>query len=84
MSTGARRLSGLQIQVLKLYREIIRAARDKDTEVKTTVLSYARAEFEKNLTIDRKNTLKIEHLLRRGAKQLQTLQSPDFVGVNFR
>ncbi|XP_073140860.1 uncharacterized protein [Henckelia pumila] len=77
------RLSGMQKQVLALYRGFLRSARTKSPEVRSKIESIVSAEFRYNSSqIDRKNFLYIEYLLRRGKKQLDQLNSPDTVGLS--
>ncbi|TXG53467.1 hypothetical protein EZV62_022636 [Acer yangbiense] len=77
------RLSGIQKQVLSLYREFLRVARSKSGEDHRQIESIVSAEFHRNSNeIDRKNFIYIEYLLRRGKKQLEQLKSPDIVGLS--
>lgn len=70
------KLSGLQKQVLSLYRAFLRAARSKSPEDRRQIESIVAAEFRRNAKqIDRKNFIHIEYLLRRGNKQLDQLKS---------
>ncbi|OIT22926.1 PREDICTED: succinate dehydrogenase assembly factor 1, mitochondrial-like [Nicotiana attenuata] len=76
------RLSGMQKQVLALYRGFLRAARSKPVEERRQIESIVSAEFHKNSKqVDRKNFI-IEYILRRGKKQLDQLKSPDTVGLS--
>jgi len=70
------RHSRLQVQVLALYRQCLRVARDKPGAVE-----YVRAEFRKNADISKSEVMRIEHLLRRGQRQLESLQKPTTTGV---
>jgi succinate dehydrogenase assembly factor 1 len=89
------RLSGLQREVLSLYRQCLRASRKKPkvgqpkasisktcislTELQETrphFESYARAEFEKNMQIDKKDFAAVEFLVRKGRRQLDVYSSP--------
>ncbi|XP_077174650.1 succinate dehydrogenase assembly factor 1, mitochondrial [Paroedura picta] len=63
------RHSKLQQQVLSLYRNFLRAAKDKPG-----FLPRIRAEFRKHAQIPRANVMHIEYLLRRGQRQLEQLQ----------
>ncbi|XP_061958663.1 succinate dehydrogenase assembly factor 1, mitochondrial-like [Populus nigra] len=83
-STGGRtRLSGMQKQVLSLYRGFLRAACSKPPEDRRQIESFVSAEFRCNSKqVDRKNFIYIEYLLRRGKKQLEQLNSPDTVGLS--
>ncbi|KAM3341053.1 succinate dehydrogenase assembly factor 1, mitochondrial [Capsicum galapagoense] len=82
-SSGPRRLSGMQKQVLALYRGFLRAARSKPAEERKQIESVVCSEFRKNSKqVDRKNFIYIEYLLRRGKKQLDQLKSPDTVGLS--
>uniref|UniRef100_A0A2P2J6L9 Complex 1 LYR protein domain-containing protein n=1 Tax=Rhizophora mucronata TaxID=61149 RepID=A0A2P2J6L9_RHIMU len=77
------RLSGMQKQVLSLYRGFLRAARLKSTEERCRIKSIVSAEFRHNSKeVDHKNFLHIEYLLRRGKKQLDQLKSPDTTGLS--
>ncbi|GLU16265.1 hypothetical protein SLE2022_327060 [Rubroshorea leprosula] len=77
------RLSGMQKQVLGLYREFLRAARLKPPEERHRIESIVTSEFRRNSKqIDRKNFLYIEYLIRRGKKQLDQLRSPDTIGLS--
>ncbi|KAA8547066.1 hypothetical protein F0562_003495 [Nyssa sinensis] len=60
------KLSGMQKQVLSLYRGFFRAARSKSPEDRRQIESLVSAEFHRNSNlVDRKNFLYIEYLLRR-------------------
>lgn len=77
------KLSGMQKQVLSLYRGFLRAARSKSPEDRCQIESIVSAEFYRNSKqVDRKNFLYIEYLLRRGKKQLDQLKNPDTVGLS--
>ncbi|KAH6795348.1 hypothetical protein C2S51_036334 [Perilla frutescens var. frutescens] len=76
------RLSGMQKQVLALYRGFLRAARTKSPEERCRIEAIVSQEFRRNSSeVDRKNFLYIEYLVRRGKKQLDQLKSPDTVGL---
>jgi len=70
------RHSRLQLQVLALYRQCLRVARNKPGAAE-----YVRAEFRKNADISKTEVMRIEHLLRRGQRQLESLQKPTTTGV---
>ncbi|XP_034674826.1 succinate dehydrogenase assembly factor 1, mitochondrial [Vitis riparia] len=77
------RFSGMQKQVLGLYRGFLRAARSKSPEDRRQIESFVSAEFRRNSKlVDRKNFLYIEYLLRRGKKQLEQLNSPATLGLS--
>ncbi|KAG6592356.1 hypothetical protein SDJN03_14702, partial [Cucurbita argyrosperma subsp. sororia] len=68
ISSGPK-LSGLQKQVLSLYRAFLRAARSKSVEDRRQMESVVAAEFRRNAKqIDRKNFIHIEYLLRRALR----------------
>ncbi|CAK7339401.1 unnamed protein product [Dovyalis caffra] len=82
-SKGGTRLSGMQKQVLSMYRGFLRAARSKSLEHRRQIESVVSAEFRRNSKqVDRKNFIYIEYLLHRGKKQLDQLNSPDTVGLS--
>ncbi|XP_066495098.1 succinate dehydrogenase assembly factor 1, mitochondrial [Tiliqua scincoides] len=64
------RHSKLQKQVLALYRNFLRASKDKPG-----FLPRIRAEFRKNAQIPRTDVMYIEYLVRRGQRQLEQLQN---------
>jgi len=74
--------SGLQRDVLVLYRLVLRAARTKapalDADSGAAVRAFARAEFERHRGLGLRQTQLVEHLLRKGHKQLEQLRSPGF------
>lgn len=77
------KLSGIQKQVLSLYRGFLRTARSKPPENRTQIESIVSAEFRRNSQlIDRKNFLHIEYLLRRGKRQLDQLKTVDSVRLS--
>ncbi|XP_059643349.1 succinate dehydrogenase assembly factor 1, mitochondrial [Cornus florida] len=77
------KLSGMQKQVLGLYRGFLRAARSKSPEDRRRIESVVSAEFRHNSkVVDRKNFIYIEYLLRRGTRQLDQLRSPGTVGLS--
>lgn len=76
------KLSGMQKQVLGLYRSFLRVARLKTPEERRRIESTISNQFRLNAkNVDRKNFLYIEYLLRQGKKQLEQLKSPDTVGL---
>lgn len=75
------RLSGLQRDVLALYRNCLRAARKKPTDTRPNFESFARREFEKHLHMDRKDFGSIEFLLRKGTRQLETYEAPNITNI---
>lgn len=77
------KLSGMQKQVLALYRGFLRAARSKSPEDRRQIELIVSDEFRRNSKqVDRKNFLYIEYLLRRGKHQLDQLKSPATVGLS--
>ncbi|CAL4940860.1 unnamed protein product [Urochloa decumbens] len=75
-------LSGIQKQVLALYRGFLRSARQKAPEERCRIESVVSAEFRDNArNVDRRNFVYIEYLLRRGKRQLEQLKNPDITGL---
>ncbi|KAJ5894403.1 hypothetical protein N7495_006094 [Penicillium taxi] len=70
------RLSGLQRDVLSLYRQCLREIQKKPVESRDNFKSYARAEFEKYLSVNKKDFNTVEYLLRKGNRQLEMYASP--------
>lgn len=75
------RLSGLQRDVLSLYRQCLRAARSKPDATRARFEAFARHEFEKNLATDKKDFGTIEFLLRKGGRQLETYSAPNITNI---
>ncbi|KAI5306574.1 hypothetical protein KEM56_000230 [Ascosphaera pollenicola] len=65
------RLSGIQREVLSLYRQCLRMVRTKPEDARPNFYRFARREFEKNLSLRKKDFATIEFLLRKGRKQLE-------------
>ncbi|KAL3417840.1 hypothetical protein PVAG01_10850 [Phlyctema vagabunda] len=70
------RLSGLQKEVLALYRQCLRASRKKPAEVRMHFEAFARSEFDKSIQLDKKDFSAIEYLLRKGQRQLNIYSAP--------
>ena len=79
-----RRLSGLQKQVLGLYRTCLRAAVDKDPAadkvsgpwgfLQAPAAGFVRSEFRRQAAaIDRKDVERIEYFIRLAEKKLESL-----------
>ncbi|XP_039069782.1 succinate dehydrogenase assembly factor 1, mitochondrial-like [Hibiscus syriacus] len=82
-ASKGQKLSGMQRQVLSLYRGFLRAVRSKPAEDRRQIESIVLADFRRNSNqVDLKKFLYIEYLLRRGKKQLDQLKSPDTVGLS--
>ena len=81
-ASRGQRLSGMQKQVLSLYRGFLRAARSKSDEERHKIESIVSEEFRRNSKeVDQKNFIYIEYLLRRGNKQLDQLRNPGTRGL---
>ena len=75
------RLSGLQRDVLTLYRRCLRAARAKPADTRHNFESFARREFERHLDLDKKDFGAIEFMLRKGDRQLEMYAAPNITNV---
>ncbi|KAJ2556670.1 hypothetical protein EV175_001848 [Coemansia sp. RSA 1933] len=74
---GVRRLSGLQRDVLRLYRGCLRAARTKPADAQMRFRAFARHEFDKNAaSVKRTDVQAIEYLVRVGRRRLEQYASP--------
>jgi succinate dehydrogenase assembly factor 1 len=76
------RKSGLQIQVLNLYRDFLKAIKLKERAHQPGIYQLVRKEFNKNMGIPVKEYDVIEYFLRRGHKQLLILKSDGFTKVS--
>lgn len=61
--------SQLQREVIKLYRELLRASKGKNG-----MKEHVQLVFRENADIPKRNYIHIEYLLRRGQRQLKTLE----------
>ncbi|KAF4466629.1 Found in Mitochondrial Proteome [Fusarium albosuccineum] len=77
------RLSGLQKEVLALYRNCLRESRKKPQATRPHFESFARNEFSRNMSIDKRDFAAIEFLLRKGRRQLEVYASPGIKDVRF-
>lgn len=70
---GDMKWSQLQREVLRLYRDFLRACEGKPAGTR----EHVRQVFRENAQMKRGNILLIEYLLRRGRRQLKILQNSD-------
>ncbi|KAG9238570.1 complex 1 protein-like protein [Amylocarpus encephaloides] len=70
------RHSGLQKEVLALYRKCLRESRKKPTSSRSHFEAYARAEFNKSIGLDKKDFGAVEYLLRKGQRQVEMYSAP--------
>ena len=77
MSAPHRAVSGLQRDVLHLYRAALRAARRQalDEGSRGAMRAYVRAELERHRGVAKLDVQLIEHLVRKGHKQLKMLEA---------
>ncbi|KFH44492.1 Succinate dehydrogenase assembly factor-like protein [Hapsidospora chrysogenum ATCC 11550] len=74
-----RRLSGLQKEVLALYRQCLRETRKKPQGFPD--LDVGRTEFARNMNVDKRDFSAIEYLLRKGRRQLDMYSAPGIKDV---
>jgi succinate dehydrogenase assembly factor 1 len=72
-------MSGLQKEVLQLYRQFQRTAHQRNMGMQTR--EFVRMEFERNKNISVRDVSTIEYLLRRGRGQLEWFQKMDVGNV---
>ena len=71
------RLYGLQLDVLKLYRALLKSAHKKENK---DLINFVKNEFRlKALSISKTDFKMIEHSLRYGYKQKKLIEMPGFV-----
>ncbi|KAI4721891.1 hypothetical protein E4T48_01891 [Aureobasidium sp. EXF-10727] len=75
------RLSGLQREVLSLYRKCLRETRKKPADVRPNFLQFTRSEFREHKDYDKKDFSAIEYMLRKGQRQLEIYSSPGIRNV---
>ncbi|KAK6497854.1 hypothetical protein TWF481_012254 [Arthrobotrys musiformis] len=72
------RHTGLQREVLSLYRSCLRAVYRKPIDSRTHFKSFVAREFRKHATeVDRKDFDTVEFLLRKGKRQLEVYGDPN-------
>ncbi|RDL36822.1 Uncharacterized protein BP5553_06174 [Venustampulla echinocandica] len=76
------RYSGLQRDVLALYRKCLRESRKKPASTRAHFEAFARKEFQKHLHFDKKDFSAIEYLLRKGQRQLEMYSSPGIKDIH--
>jgi succinate dehydrogenase assembly factor 1 len=70
------RHSGMQIDVLSLYKSLLKEAqRRTDAASRVNLAAYIRGEFRDNMKLPRKEVSKIEWLVHRGRNKLEELQA---------
>ncbi|KAJ1945044.1 hypothetical protein FBU59_002429 [Linderina macrospora] len=70
--TAPRKLSGLQKDVLRLYRDCLRA------DTRPRFYAFTRREFEKNIGAMKRTDVKaIEYLMRIGRRRLEQYRNPN-------
>lgn len=76
------RLSGLQRDVLDLYRQCFRAIKTKPAETRDRWRNYVRQEFARGKTVPKKLFSVVEHLLRIGHKRYDTYLNPQIKDIH--
>ncbi|KAA8892879.1 complex 1 protein-domain-containing protein [Sphaerosporella brunnea] len=76
------RLSGIQRDVLSLYRSCLRMIKKKPAESQHNFRDYVRHEFRHNFGLNKKDFATIEHLLRVGRKKLELYSQPGIKNIN--
>ncbi|KAK6454797.1 complex 1 protein-domain-containing protein [Scheffersomyces xylosifermentans] len=76
------RLSGLQREVLKLYRACIRTVKTKPVDSREHWRSYIREEFEKHRELPKKSFNVIEHLIRTGHRKFEMYSNPQIKDIH--
>ncbi|CCF58525.1 hypothetical protein KAFR_0E03740 [Kazachstania africana CBS 2517] len=79
---AVRKFTGLQRDVLHLYRQWIRLAFQKPSANRQNFLNYIHLEFHKNRDLRRKDFTTIEYLIRNGQKKLKTFQNPNLKNIH--
>lgn len=72
----------MQLEVLALYRQCLRAARAKPAGARDGFVRLARDEFRQHAEIARRNTLRIEFLMRIGRRRLKQLSADSVTRVD--
>ena len=70
------RHSKIQVQVLGLYRQFLKAAKDRPG-----VSEHIKHQFKRNAVIPKTDSLRIEHLIRQAERQLQMLKKSNVQAI---
>ncbi|ODQ51775.1 hypothetical protein SAICODRAFT_59404 [Saitoella complicata NRRL Y-17804] len=70
------RYSGIQLDVLHLYRACFRAVRSKPVDAQPHFKHFIRSEFQKNMGLSKKDFSTVEFLVRKGNRQLEMYRNP--------
>ncbi|KAK9467040.1 hypothetical protein V1512DRAFT_261789 [Lipomyces arxii] len=81
-SSRGRRLTGLQKEVLGLYRKCLREVRKKPENARTNFLIFTRRQFEPHLSLSKSDFATIEYLMRKGNQMLETYSNPGVRNVS--
>lgn len=76
------RLSGLQREVMGLYRKCFRMVKTKPEEFQMHWRAFIREEFKKNQKIPKKSFNVVEHLLRVGQRRFEMYLNPQIKDVH--
>lgn len=68
--------SRLQKEVLSLYRQCLKAAKSRPG-----FADSVKAEFRRNVSVPKSETMRIEYLLRQGYKKLDMMKDPHVSGM---
>jgi len=83
MAAPARAHSGIQLSVLALFRDALRAARRLPPPAAAAAGAYVRAEFRAGATrVDRLDFQRVEHLIRAARKKVDSLKGADSFRVS--
>ncbi|EGW30751.1 uncharacterized protein SPAPADRAFT_72684 [Spathaspora passalidarum NRRL Y-27907] len=76
------RLSGLQREVLKLYRQCVRTVKTKPPSAQEHWRKFIRGEFKRYQHLTKKDFGAIEHLIRVGHRRFEMLSDPQIKDIN--
>jgi succinate dehydrogenase assembly factor 1 len=68
-------------QVIGLYRNCLRAVKNKDPPTHTEFKQFIRAEFSEGLLLKKNDFEAIEFMLRKGTRKLEMLQAPHLKSI---
>ncbi len=73
--------SGIQLQVLRLYKEFMKTARRKPSDAQHRFIDEIRTGFGRNKSINSRNISTIEFLLRKGRSQLNWMKDENVIDI---
>jgi succinate dehydrogenase assembly factor 1 len=77
------RYSGIQKEILNLYRNFLKEIKKKPADSQIALLGYVRQQFKEKASLNKRDMNKIEYWKNFGQQKLQILQRQEAQGFSF-